>query len=94
MPRLRQVIANLLSNAIKVSSLALLFFSEWGADLVDPSQFTKDGSITLRVRQEGQTRNALRVRFEVEDTGVGVKQEAIPQLFKPFQCASFSAFRA
>lgn len=51
-------------------------------------QFTKEGAITLRVRQESQSRNTICVRFEVEDTGVGVRKEAIPQLFKPFQCAS------
>ncbi|ORY59038.1 hypothetical protein BCR35DRAFT_201665 [Leucosporidium creatinivorum] len=56
-------------------------------------KFTKDGTITLRVRQEGETRNEIHVRFEVEDTGVGIKQEAIPQLFKPFQQADASTAR-
>ena len=48
-------------------------------------KFTKTGSITFRIHQEGQTRSHVNVRIEVEDTGVGIKAEAIPQLFQPFQ---------
>lgn len=48
-------------------------------------KFTKKGSITFRIHQEGQSRTHVKVRIEVEDTGVGIKAEAIPQLFQPFQ---------
>ena len=42
-------------------------------------KFTPQGVITLRVRQVG-----AEVRFEVEDTGVGIATEEIPHLFEAF----------
>ncbi|KAL8283876.1 hypothetical protein RQP46_005308 [Phenoliferia psychrophenolica] len=56
-------------------------------------KFTSKGTITLRVRQEEATKKGIRVRFEVEDTGVGIKEEAIPLLFQPFHQADSSTAR-
>jgi two-component system sensor histidine kinase/response regulator len=73
--KLRQVLINLLSNAIK---------------------FTHKGSILLRVRtdmQENQEhqeqrmprkRRLVPVVFEVQDSGVGIGEEEIPNLFEEF----------
>ncbi|NOY64227.1 MAG: GAF domain-containing protein, partial [Nitrospirae bacterium] len=69
--RLKQVLVNLLSNAVK---------------------FTPDGgSITVRARkllEESSIphpENVEYVEISVEDTGVGIRPEDIPRLFKPFQ---------
>lgn len=48
-------------------------------------KFTSKGTITLRVQQLDEDATLVRVRFEVEDTGVGIKEEAVPLLFQPFQ---------
>jgi PAS domain S-box-containing protein len=48
-------------------------------------KFTKQGSVTLRVRQLGiNSFNQAQLLFEVEDTGVGIAPTDIDRLFKPF----------
>lgn len=56
-------------------------------------KFTERGSIVIRARVlEGAGQQWL-VRFEVEDTGIGVAPEAIPRLFAPFEQADSSTTR-
>ena len=71
--RLRQVLLNLLSNAIK---------------------FTPEGSVTFKVgysqdvnstASEPSDNQAARIRFTIEDTGVGIQAEQIRDIFLPFQ---------
>ncbi|BAZ10666.1 integral membrane sensor hybrid histidine kinase [Calothrix sp. NIES-4071] len=74
--RLRQVLINLLGNAIK---------------------FTDTGSVTFTV--ETLTNSALsthhssliKLRFQIEDTGVGIATEQIETIFKPFEQVGSSA---
>ena len=67
--KLRQVLINLLGNAIK---------------------FTRSGSVALRVKLEDgdqpDEQEALKywLNFFVEDTGVGISAEDLPQIFTPF----------
>jgi PAS domain S-box-containing protein len=42
-------------------------------------KFSHEGGVSLRVDAAGE-----RVRFEVQDTGIGLSTEAIKKLFKPF----------
>jgi CheY-like chemotaxis protein len=67
--RLRQVLLNLLDNAVK---------------------FTDTGRVTLRVRSLPAVSTAVptdvaRLRFEVEDTGVGIVPDQIEASFQPFE---------
>jgi signal transduction histidine kinase len=68
-PRIKQVLLNLLGNGVK---------------------FTESGGVTLSLSVErgpGSTidgRPAKRVLFVVEDTGIGIPQEAIEEIFQPF----------
>jgi signal transduction histidine kinase/DNA-binding NarL/FixJ family response regulator len=68
--RLRQVLINLLSNAIK---------------------FTEQGSVKFLVKNQKlestHTTDAIvhRICFQVEDTGVGIKQENLEKIFLPFE---------
>lgn len=66
--RVKQIIFNLLSNAVK---------------------FTPDGGevrVTVRngTKAEAVTRGARFVEISVEDTGIGIKEEDLPKLFKEF----------
>jgi len=56
-------------------------------------KFTKKGSITLRVKKLAEDDKSIKVRWEVQDTGVGIKREAISSLFKPFHQADVSTSR-
>ena len=56
-------------------------------------KFTQQGSITLRARQLEVTAQRVLVRFEVEDTGMGIAAETLPLLFEAFQQADASTTR-
>jgi PAS domain S-box-containing protein len=55
--------------------------------------FTDQGAVTLRARQIGETPEAVQVRFEVVDTGIGIAQEAQTRLFQSFEQADNSMTR-
>ncbi|MDX2240748.1 MAG: CHASE2 domain-containing protein [Leptolyngbyaceae cyanobacterium bins.302] len=66
---LRQVLINLLGNAIK---------------------FTDTGRVTLRVQQPSNPQpptpnSSTLIRFEIEDTGVGISSEQLEKIFLPFE---------
>ncbi|WP_331645863.1 hybrid sensor histidine kinase/response regulator, partial [Piscinibacter sp.] len=70
--RLRQVLLNLLDNAVK---------------------FTDRGHVTLRVQEGSRAESGAasapqqpaRLRFEVEDSGVGIAEEQLEASFQPFE---------
>ncbi|WP_019502531.1 PAS domain S-box protein [Pseudanabaena sp. PCC 6802] len=73
--RLRQILINLLGNAVK---------------------FTDKGSVTFKVgvidtrrsdasESEKKENNSSYIRFQVEDTGVGIAPEQLEEIFLPFQ---------
>jgi len=47
-------------------------------------KFTTKGSITVRVRSLESTKDAERIIFEVQDTGIGISEENQANLFQPF----------
>lgn len=56
-------------------------------------KFTAAGSVTLRNRIEDESDDSLLVRFEVQDTGVGIAPETLGRLFSPFEQADNSTTR-
>ncbi|MFN0185303.1 MAG: PAS domain S-box protein [Aquabacterium sp.] len=56
-------------------------------------KFTEKGSVTLRVRLEGEDAAGLLLRFEVVDTGVGITDEQAERLFSAFEQADSSTTR-
>ena len=56
-------------------------------------KFTERGGITLRAREIAQGDDSVTVRFEVEDTGIGIPAQAIPRLFGAFEQADNSTTR-
>ena len=70
--RIRQILVNLMNNAVK---------------------YTEEGSVTLTVSGEirevpnadGTEKSLIVLTFQVEDTGIGMKEEDIPKLFAEFE---------
>lgn len=56
-------------------------------------KFTPSGKITLRVKREHESETDIHLRFEVEDTGIGIEPSAIQRLFNPFEQADNSTTR-
>ena len=56
-------------------------------------KFTETGSVTLRIRKGEETAESVRVRVEVEDTGIGIPPEIMPRLFGAFEQADNSTTR-
>ena len=56
-------------------------------------KFTETGSVTLRTLMQDETADAVTVRFEVQDTGIGITPEAMSRLFSAFEQADNSITR-
>ena len=56
-------------------------------------KFTERGSITLRARRLADDGDTLLVRFEVEDSGIGIAPERAGRLFQAFEQADASTTR-
>ncbi|MFZ1426596.1 MAG: CheR family methyltransferase [Geminicoccaceae bacterium] len=56
-------------------------------------KFTPQGSVTVRVHELPAAAGTLRLRFEVQDTGIGIPHERRPELFQPFVQADRSTTR-
>ena len=56
-------------------------------------KFTERGRVELAVAVVGREEGAVRLRFSVTDTGIGIAGEAMVQLFQPFWQADTSTSR-
>ncbi len=56
-------------------------------------KFTEHGAIALRARLVETDGDAMLVRFEVQDTGIGIAPHELPRLFEPFEQADASTTR-
>lgn len=56
-------------------------------------KFTSEGEVSVRVKCMGQADRAIKVRIDVEDTGIGVPKHAIEKIFQPFSQATSSTTR-
>ncbi len=56
-------------------------------------KFTQKGEIIVRIKKESLKGNKSIIRFEVEDSGIGLKKDQIPKLFQSFQQADTSTTR-
>lgn len=56
-------------------------------------KFTEHGEVVVKVSLEGESEGEAFLRFEVQDTGIGIKPEARQRLFQPFSQADGSTTR-
>lgn len=57
-------------------------------------KFTAKGSVTVKSRTEYEDNEVMRVTCSVADTGIGITQEQVSRLFKPFAQADSSTQRS
>jgi PAS domain S-box-containing protein len=57
------------------------------------AKFTDSGRIVIRVRVDDQQAAAVKLRFEVEDTGMGIDPDTLARLFVDFEQADNSRTR-
>ncbi len=60
---------------------------------INAVKFTDKGSITLRTLKQEENADSVLLRFEVQDTGIGIAPEAISRLFSAFEQADNSMTR-
>jgi signal transduction histidine kinase/CheY-like chemotaxis protein len=80
--RLRQILLNLLGNAVK--------FTDRGEIAVSVAEAPDDEKTSKRNSSNG---DSLRLRFSVEDTGIGIAEEDQPKIFAPFTQVDASTTR-
>ncbi len=56
-------------------------------------KFSEKGTVTLRAIKQEETAESVMVRFEVQDTGIGVTPEAMSRIFSAFEQADNSMTR-
>jgi anti-sigma regulatory factor (Ser/Thr protein kinase) len=56
-------------------------------------KFTETGRVTLRMQCVSESADDVLLRFEVEDTGIGIAPEALAQLFTAFEQGDNSTTR-
>ena len=79
--------AGLLGDGTRLQQALLNFAS-------NAVKFTECGRVVLRARVEDEDDTSSLIRFEVEDTGIGIAPEVLPRLFSAFEQADNSLTRA
>lgn len=78
--------SNLRGDPLRLSQVLINFTD-------NAAKFTERGQVVVRAKKVREFKNAILVRFEVRDTGIGISNEVKDKLFQPFQQADTSTSR-
>jgi len=81
-----QLPSNLLGDPTRIQEAMLNYVG-------NAVKFTESGTITLRVRLIEEDAASAHIRFEVQDTGIGIAPEVMPKLFSAFEQADNTSTR-
>jgi len=56
-------------------------------------KFTEHGNISLSAHVTGESEHSMEIAFAVEDTGIGISEDALQRIFQPFEQADSSTTR-
>ena len=76
----------LIGDPLRLSQVLLNYLS-------NAAKFTKRGHITLRAQVENEQDDSVTLKFEVQDTGIGISEDQQAKLFQPFMQAEASTTR-
>ena len=76
----------LIGDPLRLSQILLNYLS-------NAAKFTERGCITLRVQVKNEQDNLITLKFEVQDTGIGISEDQQAKLFQPFIQADTSITR-
>ena len=78
--------SSLRGDGLRLSQVLLNF-------VTNAVKFTNSGTVTVRARQVAEDGSAIWLRFEVEDTGIGIPEAEHTRLFLPFEQIDASTTR-
>lgn len=81
-----QTYSSLMGDATRLQQCLLNYAS-------NAVKFTDSGTITFRVNHIEEDKHTILVRFEVQDSGIGIAPEILPKLFSTFEQADNSITR-
>ena len=75
-----------IGDSLRISQMLINYLS-------NAAKFTEHGWVTLRVKLEAEQDNTVILRFEVQDTGIGITEAQQLRLFQNFEQAESSTTR-